>query len=354
MPIFGNPESSLIGPPGSPGLAPNLGLWAIGANYVVGDWVYHAKVGYGLCMFRCKLDHLADAGNEPITGGTYDLYWDFGPQGGQDGSGNVSTDVSPTTPGKIPAWDIYIVELLPITEILLNPGFEVAGAGAPDTVADWSEHLSDGSIERTIAAGEFRSGVAGLKITTGVTVDDCWCIQSAVVTPSVPYVLTFWTRGDATNAGRYQIIDNTHGVAITTILSTGVIGATFTKVTYSFIVPVGCLSIGIALFGPGVNAGIAYFDDVSFHLGVIHDKYLVDGYGVSTVISDASLDTELPTAKAVNDLVDNVGFFLTMTKDRLINDGKVHAFVIPGDLPFILDDDTYHTIVTSGYLVVKW
>jgi len=145
-----------------------------------------------------------------------------------------------------------------------NPGFETAGGGGADVFASWTETAGDGTIERTTTAGEFRSGVAAAKLTAGATPTQSPKIdQYTVVIPGQSYTLSFWCRGDGTNAGRFWLWDNSNSATLKAIASTGVTGTAYEQVTYTFTAPAGCVLILFNYRAPDVTGGIAYFDDVS-------------------------------------------------------------------------------------------
>jgi hypothetical protein len=145
-------------------------------------------------------------------------------------------------------------------ELLVNGGFETAGAGGADVFGTWAEGASDGAIadEASLVHG----GSHAVKLTAGAATNTR-VYTSATVTPGVSYTLTFWTRGDGTRAGRYLIYDNTNAANIVATTSTGVTGTTYTQVSYTFTAPAGCTTVLVTLLCPATNGGIAYFDDVS-------------------------------------------------------------------------------------------
>jgi len=147
-----------------------------------------------------------------------------------------------------------------IPEKVLNPGFETAGAGAPDFFASWTEVAGDGAIADEGAL--VHSGAHAAKLTAGATANtELW--QNFTVTPGLTYRLSFWTRGDGTNGGRYRVYDVTHAADIISSTSTGVTGAVYTLVAVPFTAPAGCVTVRVYLRCPLLNGGICYFDDVS-------------------------------------------------------------------------------------------
>lgn len=145
----------------------------------------------------------------------------------------------------------------------LNPGFEIAGAGGADIWASWTETAGDGALANETTL--IRNGVDAAKTTAGISANTL-VYQDITVVAGSAYTLSFWTRGDATNAGRYLVYDNDNAADIISLVSTAVVGTTYTKVTAAFTVPAGCTSIRVLLYCPAANGGIAYFDDVSLGL----------------------------------------------------------------------------------------
>jgi len=151
------------------------------------------------------------------------------------------------------AYDYAIVDIL-------NGGFETAGAGGADVWATWAETAGDGALanETTIVHG----GSDAAKVTAGATANTK-VAQTCGVIPGHVYTLSFWTRGDGTNGGRYGVYDVSNSADIVAAVATGVTGTTYTQKTATFIAPAGCISVRIDLWCPTTNTGIAYFDDVS-------------------------------------------------------------------------------------------
>ncbi len=144
-------------------------------------------------------------------------------------------------------------------ELLTNGGFETAGGGGADVFGTWGETAAVGTTLIERVNDSVHGGSWACRITTGDTA--VRLDNSAAVIAGQTYNLTFWTRGDGTNAGRYGVWNNTAGNAILATTTTGVTGTSYQQVTYTFTAPVGCASIAVFLWNP--TAGIAYFDDVS-------------------------------------------------------------------------------------------
>jgi len=145
-------------------------------------------------------------------------------------------------------------------ELLSNPGFETSGTGGADVFGSWTEATGDGAIASETSL--IHGGTKAAKLTAGAS-SNTTLQQAVVVVPGYHYVLTFYTRGDETYDGKYQVYDVTNSANIVATVDTGVTGATYTLVTVAFTAPAGCVSARITLGCPVENGGIAYFDDVS-------------------------------------------------------------------------------------------
>jgi hypothetical protein len=163
------------------------------------------------------------------------------------------------TPGSIGAADA--AEAL-AGELFENIGFETAGAGAPDVFANWSETATWGTSLIEQDAVVFNGGANSAKLTQGDTLVRIW--QSNTVTAGKLYKISFYTRGDGTNAGRYWVYDVTNTASIISLRTTGVTAASWTQVTVYVTAPSGCASIRLYLYPPSAVGSFANFDDVSF------------------------------------------------------------------------------------------
>lgn len=152
--------------------------------------------------------------------------------------------------------DIYTAGLAN-DNLLLNPGFETAGAGDPDFWANWTETASDGALANE---GVVRhEGADACKMTAGVTVDTR-VNQLYVAVPGTRYRIRFWSQGDGVNAGVFHVWDATGGADIIPITTTGVTGAAYAIVEAEFAAPTDCISINVFLRCPPINGGICYYD----------------------------------------------------------------------------------------------
>jgi hypothetical protein len=208
------------------------------------------------------------------------------------------------------------------SELLSNTGFETAGGGGADVFANWTEYTSASSLIE-LDTSTFHGGANSVKLTEGAA-DYAAAIQSFTATPSARYKLTFWTRGDATYAGRYNIWNLSNGSDIVALTSTSVTSATWTQVTKYFTVPVGCTSVGIYLVSPSTTGGIAYFDDVSLKAVTASatfanwtELYVGGSYGTITA------DTSAPNAGTYDALfaVDAGGLYRMALYQNVLTSG---------------------------------
>ena len=149
-------------------------------------------------------------------------------------------------------------------ERLSNVGFETAGAGGADVFGSWVEAAGDGAIADETTA--MHGGAHAAKLTAGATPASTPSLYQEI-TPVVPghgYNVSFWTKGDGSNAGRWGLWDATNEAWLTNYntISTGVTGDWYEKEAQVW-APAGCLALRIYFFAPAVEGGIAYFDDVS-------------------------------------------------------------------------------------------
>ncbi len=150
----------------------------------------------------------------------------------------------------------------PNTELVSNGGFEIAGSGG-EVFDDWAFAGTDGSVsDETVAV---HSGSHAAKVTSGASKNAS--ISQTITAPfalaGYTIVLSFWTRGGGSYAGRYFVWGNGYNGYIIGTTSTGVPGTTYTKVTVTFTCPAGTTSIVVALAGPDSIGAYALFDDVS-------------------------------------------------------------------------------------------
>ncbi len=167
----------------------------------------------------------------------------------------------------------------PVTAVnfILNPGFEIAGAGGADVFASWTEAASDGTI--TDETTSVHSELHACKLVQGAAQATA-IYQNITVESFATYSLKFWTRGAGGFAGRYWVYDVTNAANIIAVVTTGVTGNTYTQVSTTFAAPAGCV-LARLYFMPGATATtIAYFDNVSVREVPIYTEqitgYIVD------------------------------------------------------------------------------
>jgi len=196
------------------------------------------------------------SGTGPSTWGMADEFW-------QDRPAGTVHNTSSTAKYPWLSRTRTVIDTYASTNLTPNPGFEtVTAAGPPADFGSWQELVGDGNLEVAIGAGEFRSGTKALKLTAGPTFNTRIYVDHTVIS-GMRYTFTIYTRGDSTNAGRYKIVDQTNSRDIVPVTSTGVTGTGYQAVTVTVTAPPACIRIGLYLYPPAVNGGIAYFDDVS-------------------------------------------------------------------------------------------
>lgn len=173
----------------------------------------------------------------------------------------------------------------PNTELLSNGGFETAGDG--QTFEDWSETGTDGYVSDE--TGSVYAGLHAAKITAGPSKDMRITQTLTAVSPGQTIVLSFWTRGDGTNAGRYHVWANGAGTWVVPITSTGVTGTAYTQVTETFTLPTGTTSIIVGFRCPNANGGYAMFDAASV---------AVDWGDVNVALGDADNNWTILSARS--------------------------------------------------------
>ncbi len=225
------------------------------------------------------------------------------------------------------------------SELIVNGGFETAGAGGADVFGSWIENVGDGAIARTTTAGEFYAGAAAAKLTAGATVNTN-VYQNVVVTAGRMYRLVFYVRGDGTNAGRLQIYDVSNSVVIRVTESTGVTAATYAYRSVSFVAPAGCTKVRVYLMCPSANGGVAYFDDVSLleaNAGAVH---ISAGTGEARSTAYAAVGAY---AYAITTAADNQGAIVALS--TLPNAACYVTMRVAGTLPtawdWSLDNSNY-------------
>ena len=179
-------------------------------------------------------------------------YWPLG-----EAAGSVAADASGQ--GRNGAY-VGVDFNRPGVNLLVNGGFETAGAGGADVFGSWAESVNGGAIVDEVVLTH--GGGHALELSQGVGAS-AYIGQSVAVLPGIAYRLSFWARGDGSQAGRYYVYDNSNWGAIIAATSTGIIGEDYGQVTVTFSAPAGCSSVLVRLYCPAAEGGVAYFDDVS-------------------------------------------------------------------------------------------
>jgi hypothetical protein len=149
------------------------------------------------------------------------------------------------------------------TEIdyILNGSFELSGpGGGADVFADWIESvvvLADPASPHYGVYSACLHCVGGAPPPSAVH-------QIVTVVPGTVLTLSFWTRNDGVYQGRYRVRDETHATDIIAFTNTP-LGIPWVKLTHTFTIPAGCVSIGVYLSMVtifGVD-GDVWYDDVT-------------------------------------------------------------------------------------------
>jgi len=180
-------------------------------------------------------------------------------------------------------------------ELLLNPGFEIAGGGGADIWANWTENAGDGALADVGAP--VHGGAHACQSTAGPSANT-YVVQTIGVTAGRLYYLSFWTRGDGTNDGRYRVRDATGAADIIPITNTGVTGAAYAEVTAYFLAPAGCANVELYLYCSSVNTAIVYFDDASIRAADAD-------FAIETTIVLHGCDSQKVTTDAANEGIES-------------------------------------------------
>ncbi|MBI9081936.1 MAG: carbohydrate binding domain-containing protein, partial [Pseudodesulfovibrio sp.] len=154
----------------------------------------------------------------------------------------------------------------------INGNFETLGAGGADVFAGWYEIAGDGAI----ASDTGHYGTYSVKLTAGAAGNAQVSKSNLAVTGGTSYYISFWTKGDGTNAGGWYVYFAAGGQNTGTI-STGATGADWVKKQIVLKATVNTtLSFGAQ--SPATEGGIAYFDDVELR-EVLDGAELLDDPG---------------------------------------------------------------------------
>ena len=186
-----------------------------------------------------------------------------------------------------------------------NPGFETAGSGGADVFANWVENEALGAItdETTLV----NSGGHACKITQGMNGDASLDSEALIVSRAAGDVIifSFYTRGDGTNAGSYNLFDNTNSTYLVSFRSTNVPGTIYTKVSHTIVLTAPTIHLTIGFWPSAVNTSAAYFDDVSVKSSrpsKSADYLAIIGHNLNTAGATVTLQQSID--KFVNDIND--------------------------------------------------
>lgn len=186
-------------------------------------------------------------------------------------------------------------------ELVLNGGFETATGtaddGTGDTFTSWTAN-STGTSRQEITA-DAHGGTKGLLLVRPAgSGGNASVKQLFTVVPGDIIRLTFWTKGDGTNAGRYFVRDESNVANIIATTSTGVTASTtWTMVGATFTVPAGCTSVGLYLFAGAVDNTSAKFDDVSCRK--LYDLTFM--MWIKRTLSDINVERQYPWCRMEGD-----------------------------------------------------
>jgi len=213
-------------------------------------------------------ENIVPATSTAITGETYTqviVYFTV-----PAGCANINVRfLAPSTDTGVAYFDVVALKTTHVIGcncVVFNGGFETGTLtdddGNNDDFDNWTE-VNDAS-NLTEATATVHGGSHALKLTQAAGGQDTRVVSDTSVTiPGETMLLSFWTRGDGTYAGRYGVYDATHAAWIVELVSTGVTGTVYTEVTNSFVVPSGCVALNLVLRAPSDTGGVAYFDDVT-------------------------------------------------------------------------------------------
>lgn len=146
---------------------------------------------------------------------------------------------------------------------IINPSFEIAGAGGTDVFAWWVEAFGDdGNVEMDSA--QHYEGSYSCKITATSTGAASPGVTIGVeVEAGEVFDLSFAVRGDGTNNGRFLVYDTTNSANVIALSSVAHTAASWAVKTYTVTVPAGCERITLSLYTSGTGTGgVTWFDDV--------------------------------------------------------------------------------------------
>lgn len=278
----------------------SIGFWKRTLTTAEKTWLYNSGSG------RLYTDiGIAGTGGADLTTSLVS-WWDLGEENGTRFDSHGTNHLSEAWGGNI------------IDATTLNGGFETLGAGktfgselissntdfetytgtqdddVSDTFTGWSVFSPTGIVDATATA---QTGTNAVKITCGTETGTSGAriTRTITVASSTRYRLTFYTRGDGTNAGRYRVFDATNSANIISIVSTGITGTTYTQIVADFFTPATCTSITIFFHAPALDTAVAYFDNTSFKQITADDVF---GTWVESISGTSTINDETVTIQA--------------------------------------------------------
>ena len=230
------------------------------APYVVGGVVFYDDLFFGEVL-ATPIDTYDNENSVGVGSTVTDILWNLGPTEINAYENANSSSIDENITGI--AWEVE----QPNIWADYNPGFESDFA---NWVKNDSTNGNHGTASITSVEGEHYSGSKAAKLTADATTKyttDPWLHRDTVLQPSTNYRLTFWSRGDGTNAGMFFIHDKTTNTYITpSDVSTGNATTTWQKVTYDFTTPAGASNVRIFLESSGNIGSVVWFDECSLSL----------------------------------------------------------------------------------------
>lgn len=179
---------------------------------------------------------------------------------------------------------------------IINPSFEIAGAGGADVFAWWVEaYGDDGQVEMDSA--QHYEGSYSCKITATSTGAASPGVTIGVeVEAGEVFDLSFAVRGDGANNGRFLVYDTTNSANVIALSSVGHTAASWAVKTYTVTVPAGCERITLSLYTSGTGTGgVTWFDDVKLQKHITRMP-VICGFGdtYATMVDFPPYDAQVP------------------------------------------------------------
>lgn len=156
--------------------------------------------------------------------------------------------------------------------MLLNGGFEDAGAGGADVFANWTEFTDGGKLTLTQATATPapNSGTYYCEMYSVSATGTGHVYQDVTVQEGTYYRLSYYSRIGtiyADQMGRVGVYDNSNSEWIISKEPTGLFSSLeWQQGTHFFTVPTGCTSIRIYLYQSVISDTYVYYDDVKLEV----------------------------------------------------------------------------------------